>query len=275
MEIKCFYFKKIIFNNPIFDKNIDATYVLHLENNGRYEQMINQLNKYNITNIVYILFNKGFKKCNKKKFINNTLLDIVDANLTIFKHAKQKKFNNILIFEDDFILTDEIKSEKNINNINDFLENHENKKFMYSLGTVPYIAIPYNLHTYRTLFYGGSHAVIYSKKIRDKYLSINQKEINDWDMYKLNNMKKYSYMYYKPLCYQLFPQTENQKNWIHVYNNIFWVYLVKLSYYLIKKIKLDKHYEPGFTYVYNVSKILSLFLFILMLYTINIIIKLL
>ena len=70
-------------------------------------------------------------------------------------------------------------------------------------------------------------------------------------------------MYYKPLCYQLFPQTDNQKNWIYMYNNIFWKYLVKFSYYLIKKIKLDKNYEPGYTYIYNFSKILFLIICIL------------
>jgi len=261
----CYRFKKIVFNNSIFKNNIDATYVLHLENNGRYDNIINQLNKYNITNVVYILFNKGYKKCNKK-FINNTSLDIVDANLTIFKHAKQNNYNNILILEDDFILTDTIKNKIDINNIYNFLEKNKNKNFMYSLGTLPFIVIPYNTYTYRTLLFGGSHAVIYSKQIRNKYLLIDQKKINDWDIFKLNKMKKYCYMYYKPLCYQLFPQTDNQKNWIYMYNNIFWKYLVILSYYLIKKIKLDKNYEPGYTYVYNFSKILSLIICILFIF---------
>jgi hypothetical protein len=259
----CYIFKKIIFSNCIFKEHIDATYILHLENNGRLDHIVDQLSKYQPTKIVYICFNKGFKKCNKKNFIKNSLFDIVDANLNIFKHAKKNNYNNILILEDDFIFTNKIKNKININNIYNFLEKNKNKKFMYSLGTLPIIVIPYNSYTYRTLIFGCSHAVIYSKQIRNKYLLINQQKINDWDLFKLNKMKKYCYMYYTPLCYQLFQQSENQKNWLISCNNIFWKFLVKLSYFFIKILKLDTYYEPGYTYVYNFSKIFSFIIFMI------------
>ena len=84
-------FKKILFNDGILNKSIDATYIIHLEGNGRYEHIQKQLLEYHPTNIVYILFNKGYKKSIKKPFIDKPPLDLVDAFLEVFKHAKKKK----------------------------------------------------------------------------------------------------------------------------------------------------------------------------------------
>ena len=57
---KCYQFKHMANTDGIFNKTIDATYVLHLEGNGRHESVIKQLNEYHLTNDVYILYNKGF-----------------------------------------------------------------------------------------------------------------------------------------------------------------------------------------------------------------------
>ena len=84
-------FKKYIFNDGILNNSIDATYILHLEGNGRYKDIQEQLSIYHPTNIIYILFNKGYKKSVKKSFINVAYMDCVDAFLEIFKHADNKK----------------------------------------------------------------------------------------------------------------------------------------------------------------------------------------
>ena len=60
---KCYSFKKLVFEQGIFDKSVDATYILHLEGNGRYDDIIKQINMYPTTQNVYILMNPGFKKC--------------------------------------------------------------------------------------------------------------------------------------------------------------------------------------------------------------------
>ena len=62
MNNECYNYKKIIYNNGLFNKTIDATYIIHLEGNGRLDDIMKQLNEYQPTNIVYILFNKGYKK---------------------------------------------------------------------------------------------------------------------------------------------------------------------------------------------------------------------
>ena len=57
--MKCYTYKKLISNNGLYNNSIDATYVIHLENNGRYDTILKQLNNTIPTKIVYILFNKG------------------------------------------------------------------------------------------------------------------------------------------------------------------------------------------------------------------------
>jgi hypothetical protein len=90
-------------------------------------------------------------------------------------------------------------------------------------------------------------------------------------------------MYYLPLCYQLWPETDNSKYWVE---NSFSdsqkmaplnKYFANLSTNNLKKIKnligLDKQPEPGFTIIYTISKIISLLIFILLIYLIYRIVK--
>lgn len=269
MDKNCYTFKKLLYEKPIFNKNIDATYIIHLENNGRYNNIIDQLENYNITNTVYILFNKGYKKCKKQKYITNSPYDLVDAFLTIFKHAKDMNYNNILILEDDFIFNKEIKNEKNINNINQFLVNNKDESFLYYLGCVPYLLIPYNNYTFRNCISAGTHAVIYSKNIREEILSIKQKQIIDWDYFTNLYYFNKRFCYYKPLCYQLFPETENSKQWF-INNSEDEKKVLNFGTGIIVSIynsfKMDKKPEPGFSNFYFLSKINFIFILISLLF---------
>ncbi len=68
MNSNCYTFKKIIYDNVLLD-NVEATYIIHLKDNGRLEDIQKQLKEYQPTKIVYIVFNEGFKKCKKPEFI--------------------------------------------------------------------------------------------------------------------------------------------------------------------------------------------------------------
>ena len=46
--------------------------------------------------------------------------------------------------------------------------------------------------------------------IRNKILN-DKKRITDWDIY--INFFSINYIYYTPICYQLFSNTENRNNW--------------------------------------------------------------
>jgi hypothetical protein len=123
---QCYDYEEYNFNNPLID--VDATYIIHLKDNGRYESIIEQLSKFPISKKVFIVLNKGYKKCKKHPSITKPPLDLVDAYLEIFQHAKEK--NNILILEDDFIFDDKILEPFHRNNINKFIKNHSNFDFI-------------------------------------------------------------------------------------------------------------------------------------------------
>ena len=239
----CYEYEEYTFNNPLLE--IESTYIIHLIDNGRYENIIEQLHKYPISKRVYILMNKGYKKCNK--YINKPTLDLVDAYLEIFKHAKNKE--NILILEDDFMFDEKILDPFHQQNIN------VQKNDIYMIGAIPLLLLPYDYYNYLGLITLGTHSVIYSKKFRDK---VNKNEINDWDLY-LNTQPRV--VYYTPLCYQLFPLTENSKHWGD--HNIFLYWLAPIFKLFIKIIGLDKS-TNGYSYFYFVSKLwFLLFLFII------------
>ena len=86
-------FELIQFESGFFDESISATFIIHLEGNGRYEHIKKQLETYKPTSKVYILHNKGFKKSIKPNFIDSSVKDLIDAFITIFK-----LMNNFLFY---------------------------------------------------------------------------------------------------------------------------------------------------------------------------------
>jgi hypothetical protein len=254
--MKPYKFKKVLFNDGFLDKSVDATYIIHLEGNGRYEHIQEQLSEYHPTNIVYILFNKGYKKSIKKSFIDKPRLDLVDAFLEVFKHANENNYNNILILEDDFIFSEKIKNIEHQTNINNTINKLGDADFIYYLGCIPFLMIPYNGNTNRVKPFGAAHSIIYSKKYRIKILKIDQKTICDWDglSMRYNN----SFIYYIPLCYQIFCETENQKQWLIS------PLLMKLYKWVLKTTCLDTKPEPGTTFFYSTAKLLFLVILIIL-----------
>ena len=260
---ECYRFEKIEYQYGLLDSCVDATYILHLESDiERMKHIESQLKMFQPSKVVYILYNKGYSKCNKGLHKNAPAIDLVDAFITAFKHAKEKNYNNILVLEDDFIFDDEIKDQEVQMDISSFLQDHSNKSFVYILGCLPHIQIPYYYNHNIALSKTGAHAIIYPLLFREKTLNTEQKSIYDWDIY-VNFSTQY--MYKTPLCYQLFPITENRKNW-------FYVPIVSEFYdFLLHNLKLDKNVEPGYSFFYNCfSYIISIFLILLCFFVIKI-----
>ena len=260
----CYKFKKKTYTNGLLNDAVDATYIIHLEGNGRYEDILKQLELYQPTKVVYIVFNKGYKNCSKGTHIQLPAQDLVDAFLQIFKHAKYENYENILILEDDFIFSEKIKDVSTRINICTFLNKHKNENFQYLLGCMPFMQIPFTLDCkhFISIVSLGTHACVYSKINRELLLKKDQLTVSDWDIYNCFNSRRYTY--YLPLCYQLFPDTENSDNWGK--SN----YLLYLSGLVLKKIfkffNLDRQVEPGYSFFYLFSKIFFfLLLFIILL----------
>jgi len=149
----------------------------------------------------------------------------------------------------------------------DFIKKKENEPMIYMLGCLPFVQRPYDKCT-NVLSCGiGTHACIYTKSVVEQTLQENAQDFIDWDYYTWNKYIKY--VYHEPLCYQLFPETENQNNWGSFYG------LKYILLYLIKLLKIDKTPEPGYTFFYNLSKALYtmfvIFLVIFVLFLIHLI----
>jgi hypothetical protein len=262
MTNKCYNFNliKTSYNvdKYLFDNIIDATYIIHLENNGRYESIMDQIKRFNICRKIYILFNKGFKKCRKPKHIVSSVEDLTDSYIQIFKHAESFRYNNILILEDDFMFSPTVK--KHIGDIEQFFDYNQGKNFIYSLGLVPYIMIPY-IKNHNITYGVGTHAIIYTKNSRKQILN-DKNKIVDINGYIILNLT--SYTYYKPLCYQLFPITENSKNWGK--DSWFFQCTAILGFKLLRYNGMDKKVEPGYSRFYLCSKIIFYVLILLCVY---------
>ena len=123
INYKAYMFELFENENVLFDNDvINATYVIYLEGNGRYENILKQIKKYKTNNKIYILHNKGFKTGLKDDFIDKPPLDLIDAYLTCFKHASNNNYKNVLIFEDDFICDEKILDKSIANDITNFIK---------------------------------------------------------------------------------------------------------------------------------------------------------
>ena len=265
----CYNFEKLNYESGLLDTNVDVTYIIHLENSGRYDNILKQLEKYKPTKTVYILLNKGFSKCNKTG-IESSHADLTDCYLQIFKHAQKQNFDNVLILEDDFVFNDKIKEKEHIKNINNFLEKKAGDNFIYFLGTIPWFLIPYDSYNYRCICSSGTHSVIYSKSHRDDFLENFSKRmmVKDWDInYNINFTSRF--IYYTPLCYQICDNSNNSKN--PKFQNKYLVFaseVVKYCNYNIvfKILGLDKNPEPGYSIFYFYSKIIFYLILLFLIY---------
>ena len=254
-------FKKYNFEDSIFH-NIDATYIIHLEGNGRLSSIENQLSEFHPTNNTYIVFNKGYKNSNKQEYVNTSSKDLIDAFFIVFKDARAKKYQNILILEDDFQFNSIIKEDSRVHgkNIDQFLADNISESFIYYLGALTYLQSGFFETSPRLNLSTGTHACIYSKKCIDYFLDkVNQESLEDWDIC-LNFGVIPRYKYYMPLCYQTFPDTENSKNW-HRDSTLLFIF-VFIQRTLFKTLGLHISAEPGFSIMETISRSLFWILFI-------------
>ena len=247
----CYRFELLEFEDCLFE-NIDATYILHLEGNGRIDHIHDQLKTYHPSKKVYIVYNKGYKNCAKELHIQSSGYDITHANINAFEHAQQYK--HVLVLEDDFIFSKEVVDHTK--HVDTFLE--RDTKFVYQLGSNPIVALPIDMYHYRVLGLLG-HANIYSSSCRKQLM-------HDFDNGKIKGsnggIDSYLfktlpiYMYHKPLCYQTFPMTENRKtSWSGIIPDTF-----------ISCTNLENEPEPGFTILYWFAKLMPILLFFLILW---------
>jgi len=260
----CYNFKELHFKYGIYDNSIDVSYILTLKNSPKIKNIHKQLTIAKPTKKIFIVVNDGFKKCAKDLHVQNKRYDTMHSYIEIFKHAKKNNYQNILILEDNFIFDKEITYLKHTTKINDFCSKNKNEDFILSLGSLPIVIFPYNEYFNKSIISTGTYSMIYSRPFIDKTLNQkeNVKKIHDWDYYTNKTFKRY--IYYIPLCTQLFNDSNTDiKNEMPSFFGLKDMYL-----YFIKRNKLDKQSQPGFNNFYFYSKIISIFMFILLFYII-------
>lgn len=256
--MECYRFEKLEYKSGFLDDCVDATYIIHLEGNGRLPHIHDQLQKFHPSATVYISINPGFKNCEKNLPEATPPHDLIHAFLSVFKHAEQNGYNNILVLEDDFIFDDAILEKDNTDSICKFMQGRTKEAFLYSLGCLPYIQVPISYRHRTAVVKGGTHACIYTKSIREQLMLTSIKEISDWDIYTNRSVKQY--MYYIPLCYQLFSDTENSKHWKY------FPLITEMNRGTKYIFNMDTTPIPGFQYYYWFSLIVFLILLLIVLY---------
>jgi len=206
----CYEIETRKYSDGVLD--VSATYIIHLKNNGREREIESKLSSFHPSHTIHILHNEGYKKC--KKVLEKQLppYDLTHAFTSVFRDAHSRGYGSIMILEDDFQF-DIGEMHNHASVINDFMYSHNSEKYILKLGVVPFLLVP-NLdkhHTYKGLT-TGMHCCIYSASYISNVLT-QSPQISDWDVHHNIDCDGCVYIYYKSLCYQLFPQTENQKHW--------------------------------------------------------------
>ena len=267
----CYNFKNLSFNSGLFDSFVDMTYVLIMENSKREKNMYKELNLFKPTSKVKIQYNKGFKKCKKNLYKQQTNWDLMDATYNVILDAKNNDYKNILILEEDFIINNkEINKLENINEIKTYIQ--KNKIDVYLFGKFN-INVSYNNNKHKICnkenHCGGTQGYIITNSGIDTlihlYESGNYKLLEkisyghiDW-LYNSTYFKTYHYD--KPLIIQPLDETENRNNtWGINYITNFYIKLFGLDDK--NKYKLIKNYKLLYKYNYLLKYILLFLLFI-------------
>lgn len=270
---KCSEYKYISFNRGILDNLIDAVYVILLNGSKRSKFVYQQIYDYKLSKNNFIQINESFKNCYNNTMCKQTVgHHLINNNINILKHANEKNYNNILVFEDDFILDPKIKNKKIIKNLEDFINN--NNFNLYFLGVIPILFNSVSINHIKLSYYKCTHSVIYSKSARNVIIKTYEKNScllgDHWDGPYFQNLPK-KYMYKSPLCFQNFPQTENRKNWDNL------LYFPFVENFVLKIFELEnrnvKKIKRGFENIYLIIYSIHLLVIILFIYFIYIIFK--
>ena len=230
----CYKIDELHLDKGLLDTLVDAVYVLLLENSPRSESVYRQLNEYKLCRNVFVFNNKGY--------------------------------NNILILEDDFLLDERIRDPVILKEISEFVNTRDFN--VYNLGVIGLPIDPWATHM-RMFATGVAHAVIYSPQGKQRVLDEYKKDpcmTSPWistlfmdfrghDLW-YNRFLEKQYSYKIPICYQIFPDTENKKEWQTSIGN-FWLSLLKLT----------KQPKPGWDNLYMIFKLLSYVLYFVIVFS--------
>ena len=209
----------------------------------------------------------------------------IKRNLSIFRHAREKRYNNILLLEPGYLFNEKINEDFVRTRITDFIEEKtkNEEEFIYCLGGLSLFSVPNFWHKQRHYYscHLTTNACIYSKEYRNTLLKMDPDTMYSWDW--INSL---SHGYSEPLVYTTFPfPSDKERNkerenhygllglglgsgpyvWVHALTN----YVFSAIIYLLR---LDISPKKGFHLMNNISKILFWCLFFSIAFTIYMIV---
>ena len=236
--MNCYYYKTINTSNDPILKNVDLTIILMMENSKRfnYDPFTLNLSKKTI-----IQYNNGFRNCEKSEFITKSNEDINHAYYTCFNYVKN--LNNVLILEEDAEVLYYNRSYYDI--VDKYLAGDFE---IFSFGNQG-IFTKIDDNFYSSIYTCGAQAQVISKskrqKLISKFIEKNFKGHIEPDYF----VK--SVIFKRPLIVQLFPETENKRNWGDSDTSLVERIISNIS---IKILRTDKDLK-GWETLYTISKI--------------------
>lgn len=230
----------------------DAIFIITVKKNETTDSqlhMVKNIDKLGCKNNTYWCYTKGYKECNLKDHLENLKYNYK----IIFEFCILKNFDNILILEDDLIVTDKLwdnYKEKKKEILNIIIKN-KNKCLIFYFGKLPFFSYPVNKYISKGLFI-HNHCVMFNQNSAKEFLKLYNNIIfhaND-TFQLLNNTFK---------CYSLLPdniffqKSDKRYNFLKKYGHyLILVYIQSLftgRIYYQYDPRARKYWEPyGFTW---------------------------
>lgn len=192
------------------DNAIDMTYIITMEGAERAKTIMQRLQKAKLTSKALIQYNSGYNCEGKGLGRKVPQADLTHALVTVFQHASEKGYDNILVLEDDFIFNRKFYDNDDIARICEFITT--TKYDVYNLGPHSLISYPVSWYHRRALWSRLTHAMIYNKSSFRPYTRYAKQMKYDVPCDKIQDTLGLAvYFYHKPISYQLLGDTENRR----------------------------------------------------------------
>lgn len=222
----------------LFDATCEHCFVLCMKD--KRDHVLKQLAEDNPHSRVTLQINVGYKvKFERDARLSNSTADIAHAYGNVFGYCLSKKMKRVMVLEDDFFVGEDRKKAAIAASpkIGAFLD--KTVFDTYNIGRVAFVGYPSLLGSWRALWHGSSHAVIYSSRYMVSY--VEQMRSDPTDIYNIgsdrwwNHKGMHHYVYSSPLVFQTFPASVNRELWDTWYSKLF-----------INATGLDVSAHPGY-----------------------------
>lgn len=223
------------FSDPVLFPSIPVTYVITMEGSDRHTKLLNELHTYKPTRNVVVVYHKSLSDCARPTWVTKVSDDLWNNNIMI---AKRDLSTPMLVLEDDVQFLPRVYEYAE--HINEMIASE--KCEVYSLGVCSTLSYQSSSKDMTILLAGATQAILFSKSARQRLV----REYGDNALYKsdiiahvehmgipwLHDLEIY-YMFHalapiKPCAVQLFPMTQNQKEWSNALQRIIF-YLTNAS----------------------------------------------